>query len=901
MDQDACLEEGSESQPPPSKKARLCDERAENAQSTTEANIIGHLQSSTLTVTEGVQSLQFQRPSLTNLDRFLQQHPIQPIEDIVFNHQIAYNRTSINGEKVPRQWVSYSTNTKAIFCYICLSFCNAQDAPFSIKVSDKKHLYTRLTEHEHSHCHNAAVEAYMRHLSKVGTISHMLGSPSAERKRHMVEHRRAILHRVIEIIKTLGKQGLAFRGKRNESSFTLLDDAVNHGNFLAVAKLIGKFDEVMQNHIKAIAEKGRQNAEKRTLQQKQGKVGRGSFITFLSKSTVTSLVQVMRNLIQERIANDVRAAGIYSIEMDSTQDITSQDQCSIVIRYTSKGEVHERLLSIVKANGSSGEALFNLLKSSLDRLQLNISNCVGDSFDGAANMSGEYKGVQARISEVASNHIHVWCYAHTLNLVLGDVTSLNVSSISLFGLLNKAAVFFRESHKRMNAWENTLQSKIGTSRMKKLNTIGATRWWAKSNAIRKIFGSFDDDEAASKGLFSDVVVTLSVIRDSASFNQTTRDQANDLVGKFLQFDTVLTAFLYNRIFSITSPLSEYLQTRGIDLLQAWRMVESSTNCLQRISRDFYTIHDRAVKFCNGVNRILSLQASEDQEIEVSTSFPNKRVRRRKARADEERDEDVISSPLEQYRVEVFCAVMDEVVGSLRRRFLQQGDLYRDFAFLDPRRFAEFRNKEIPTNVLSKLCNISGLNIDREVVKEQLISFFDAFPRLAMTLPDEYERDFLGEHPEDEEASEDEIENDQNGCDMASSTEPTNSKQDSDTDSDEHVAEERDDRCYGNSCKSCFSCVFKVLYQFGLHSTAYSELYCLYKHLMTLAVTQVECERSFSLLKIIKSRLRSMLGQEQLEAFMLLSIERRILDGISNDEVIEEFAKTSKELSRLLTF
>ena len=224
------------------------------------------------------------------------------------------------------------------------------------------------------------------------------------------------------------------------------------------------------------------------------------------------------------------------------------------------------------------------------------------------------------------------------------------------------------------------------------------------------------------------MVTLSVIRDSASFNQTTRDQTNDLVGKSLQFDTVLTAFLYNRIFSITSPLSEYLQTRGIDLLQAWRMVESSTNCSQRISRDFYTIHDRAVKFCNGVNRILSLQASEDQEIEVSTSFPNKRVRRRKAHADEERDEDVISSPLERYRVEVFCAVMDEVVGSLRRRFLQQGDLYRDFAFLNPRRFAEFRNKEIPTNVLSKLCNISGLNIDREVVKEQLVSFFDAFPR-----------------------------------------------------------------------------------------------------------------------------------------------------------------------------
>ena len=64
--------------------------------------------------------------------------------------------------------------------------------------------------------------------------------------------------------------------------------------------------------------------------------------------------------------------------------------------------------------------------------------------------------------------------------------------------------------------------------------------------------------------------------------------------------------------------------------------------------------------------------------------------------------------------------------------------------------------------------------------------------------------------------------------------------------------------------------------------------------MTVAVTQVECERSFSLLKIIKSRLRSMLGQEQLEAFTLLSIERRILDNIPSDEVIDKFSKTSKE-------
>ena len=50
------------------------------------------------------------------------------------------------------------------------------------------------------------------------------------------------------------------------------------------------------------------------------------------------------------------------------------------------------------------------------------------------------------------------------------------------------------------------------------------------------------------------------------------------------------------------------------------------------------------------------------------------------------------------------------------------------------------------------------------------------------------------------------------------------------------------------------------------------------------------------MKIIKSSLRSMLGQEQLEAFMLLSIDRRIIDEIPNDEVIEQFSKKLKELS-----
>ena len=40
-----------------------------------------------------------------------------------------------------------------------------------------------------------------------------------------------------------------------------------------------------------------------------------------------------------------------------------------------------------------------------------------------------------------------------------------------------------------------------------------------------------------------------------------------------------------------------------------------------------------------------------------------------------------------------------------------------------------------------------------------------------------------------------------------------------------------------------------------------------------AVTSVSCKRSFSWLKKIKDRLRSMLGQENLEAFMFMALEK----------------------------
>ena len=89
--------------------------------------------------------------------------------------------------------------------------------------------------------------------------------------------------------------------------------------------------------------------------------------------------------------------------------------------------VKERLFAVKKVTDSSGApGLFELLRSTLVDNGITMENIVGESFDGAANMRGEYNGVQKHLKEVAPNSVYIWCYAHVLNLAATDLSENRV-------------------------------------------------------------------------------------------------------------------------------------------------------------------------------------------------------------------------------------------------------------------------------------------------------------------------------------------------------------------------------------------------------------------------------------------------------------------------------------------
>ena len=59
--------------------------------------------------------------------------------------------------------------------------------------------------------------------------------------------------------------------------------------------------------------------------------------------------------------------------------------------------------------------------------------------------------------------------------------------------------------------------------------------------------------------------------------------------------------------------------------------------------------------------------------------------------------------------------------------------------------------------------------------------------------------------------------------------------------------------------------------------------------LTVAVSIASYEKSFSKLKLIKSYLRSTMGESRLSALSILSIESDLVQTLSFDDIISEFA------------
>ncbi|CAI6344788.1 unnamed protein product [Macrosiphum euphorbiae] len=153
-------------------------------------------------------------------------------------------------------------------------------------------------------------------------------------------------------------------------------------------------------------------------------------------------------------------------------------------------------------------------------------------------------------------------------------TCENLAAKNLFGLLNRLATFFSDSYKKMGVWKE-IQEKLttGQNKLKKLQKIGETRWWSREKALLWMFDGNDC-------LYPIVINALDFVATSKTFDPKSISEANSLKEKLCQFNIIVTAHLFLPIFKSIGPTSTYLQSKNLDILNAFLMVDK---CIADIS------------------------------------------------------------------------------------------------------------------------------------------------------------------------------------------------------------------------------------------------------------------------------------------------------------------------------
>jgi hypothetical protein len=245
-----------------------------------------------------------------------------------------------------------------------------------------------------------------------------------------------------------------------------------------------------------------------------------------------------------------------------------------------------------------------------------------------------------------------------------------------------------------------------------------------------------------------------------------------------------------------------------------------------------------------------LEAIDSGWNEVSCERPHDvLVRRRKGDSLES------TTPLECFKIkEHHVVMMDEVVSSFEKRFGTTSPLLKEIAYLDPKLFATMaKSQEAPSfpiieAIMKKVTPETVEQYsDQNALGKQLIHFAQRFAHLKAA---------------------------------AASSSP-------------HFLDKE--------CCECLKSAHRVLFKYGYYSCAYDLLSWAYKIVLTLSVTQVACETSFSKLVHVKNKYRSSLTEAHLDVLMLLNAEQELLQSIDTCTIVEEISKHSSELHRHLSF
>jgi hypothetical protein len=444
-------------------------------------------------------------------------------------------------------WLTYSHHLAGLFCRICVFFApeNVGAAKSAAKqlVTEPCRRFSRLTgpngflyEHNKVHYHLSAKVAADNFRLRIHqpefSVDNQLSSALEKKK----TENRQIIRGIAEVILLCARMGLPLRGHRDDGQLppppSINDIVTDQGQFRTMVQLYTLGNETLARHL----------------------ANNAANATYLSKTTQNELIESMATVIRRNVSKEVKSAEFFSVIADETTDISHRSQLSVSIRYVNNRKIVERFLEFVYPEALTGVALAEEIIGVLERAGLDLNKLVGQGYDGAAAMSGEFNGVQAIVKRRCGDQAaYVHCTAHAFNLTL--VKASDIPEIrNTFGTVCSVATFINTSAVRTKALEEAIKEINDVSTKYRLKIPCQTRWVEKHEAIHTIWKLYP---AICK-----VLADISQERNKASAD------ASSLLASITKSDFIISLAVLNDVMSVTKTLAIVLQSASNDLISA---------------------------------------------------------------------------------------------------------------------------------------------------------------------------------------------------------------------------------------------------------------------------------------------------------------------------------------------
>ncbi|KAL4119359.1 hypothetical protein QTP88_012175 [Uroleucon formosanum] len=734
-------------------------------------------------------------------NHFFSLGPCQPSALELKNKIFPQKKDSQDGKFVKRLWLSYSPSQDRFYCITCklFGFPKARKIFLADKGSnDYKNIKRTIENHESFPEHLTSEMArgmYEKNLR--------IDSGMHERANRKVAENRQIVSVIIDALILTARQNIALRGHNEKYTST------NRGNFLELCSFLSTYHPILKLHLEKL---------------KENKINR---LSFLSNVTQNKLLCILADMVRTNILKQVNKSGQFAVIIDTTTDVSNQEQFTVILRYIDEGKPQERLVALETAADSTGLGMFKMFCSITEKHNIKWkTQMIAQTYDGAASMQGKYSGLKTRIQAENPRAMFTWCFAHKLNLVIVDTCDCCINTKNFFGDVG-ALIEFMRARKRTAAFVECQEILNPKEQKRRIKRFSNTRWTSHDRALVVIQEKYP---ALLKALEN-----ISKANDS---DRDTTSMAKNLISVITSFQFVLVLVLMRKIFSISTEVSNYLQSKSIDFMQAIKMVNVAKNRLKMVRTD-----DGCTEKINSAKEF----ATKNNLLQY----------------------EVLCSPADLFRCDVCFKVLDAIITSINLRFNDSQEILKDLSLLTSEHMLSIKTKkQLPDNAFQQLSN--WININTTKLQCEYLAFSNSLNDLF------------------------------NDTNPTYTSKPVN-KESEGTDQPPDISSEISDESEIEEASTTNMSCLDILGLLSRHNliAAFPNLYLAYKALCIIPASSASAERSFSKVKLVKSRLRSSIKQNRLESLLILSSEKDI--EIDRNEAINIFANSLDLLRQNLLF